>query len=412
MEHGGDIYTEGLLKGRKLLDFSSNINPLGVPLSFKENIEKALKDVEKYPDVEYRQLKNSIKEYINFSLNYFYPMTTCSNTPTSSSGSKEQLRPWITISKYQGKSKTPSDAKNSVYIEEEKISSSMEDTNIVLGNGAAEIIDLVISCFKSICIVVPSFIEYEKNAAKWNCQIIHSHLKENMEYDYKDIRQKITKSEALIIGNPNNPNGGVIDKEKFKEILDYCEENHKTIIIDEAFVEFTGKRGCSFLREAQKYKCVFLIRALTKFFALPGIRMGYGLCKNESLIKSIKSKQNPWNINSFAETAAENVFKDKKYIEDSISWIEKERKFMLDELKEIPLFEKVYDSYSNFVLCKMKYEDCQKLYDRCLKEDVLIRRCNNFKKLDSKFIRLAVKDRWRNERILQVLKKISKDVTT
>ncbi len=368
MEHGGDIYTEGLLKGRKLLDFSSNINPLGLPLSFKENVEKALKNVEKYPDVEYRQLKNSIKEYIKFSLNYFY-------------------------------------------IEEEKASSSMEDANIVLGNGAAEIIDLVISLFKSICVVVPSFIEYEKNAVKWNCQIIHSHLKENMEYDYEDIRQKITKAEALIIGNPNNPNGGVIDKDKFKEILNYCEENNKTIIIDEAFVEFTGKRGCSFLRESQKYKCIFLIRALTKFFALPGIRMGYGLCKNENLIKIIKSKQNPWNINSFAEIAAESVLKDKKYIEDSLCWIEKERKFMLDELKEIPLFEKVYDSYSNFVLCKIKYEDCEKLYDKCLKEDVLIRKCSNFKGLNNKFIRLAVKDGWRNERILQVLKEISKAIT-
>ncbi|MEY8000258.1 histidinol-phosphate transaminase [Clostridium sp. Mt-5] len=363
MEHGGDIYTEGLLKGRELLDFSSNINPLGVPDSFKRNIEESLKAVEKYPDMEYRELKWNIKQYLNFSKDYF--------------GNHE----------YNKKS-------------------TLEDRDIVLGNGAAEIIDLAISCFKSICIVVPSFIEYEKDAAKWNCNISYSNLTENMDYDYEDIKLKLKCAEALILGNPNNPNGGVINKDKFREIINWCSKNHKTIIIDEAFVEFTGKSGCSFLEEMEQCKCIFIVRALTKFFALPGIRMGYGLCKDEKLMDMIRARQNPWNINCFAETAAKYVLGDRHYMDSSLKWIENERKFMLENLNKIPIIKRVYHTYGNFVLCEIQNMNCQDLYELCLKKGILIRKCSNFKGLDDKFIRVAIKDRDKNRKILNVLKKL------
>lgn len=191
MEHGGDIYTEGILKGREITDFSSNINPLGVPESFKAHIGEAIESAERYPDVKYRKLKKYIVDYLKFSGDYFR-----------------------------------GDSENSWKLR-------IQEDNIVLGNGAAEIIDLVISCFKSICIVVPSFIEYEKSALKWQVNVEYSKLTEDMHYNYEEIASKMQSVEALIIGNPNNPNGEVINKEKFKKILDYCEENNKKIIIDE-----------------------------------------------------------------------------------------------------------------------------------------------------------------------------------
>ena len=363
MEHGGDIYTEGLLKGKELLDFSSNINPLGVPDSFRKNIGEALESVEKYPDAEYRKLKCNIKRYLKFSKNYF--------------GN----------SRYDGEN-------------------VIDDRDIVLGNGAAEIIDLAISCFKSICIVVPSFIEYEKGALKWKCSISYSNLTENMDYDYQDIKSKIKDAEALILGNPNNPNGVIIDKSRFHEIVNFCSENHRTIIIDEAFVEFTGKRNCSFLEEMEQNRCIFVVRALTKFFALPGIRMGYGLCRDRKLMDKIRAKQNPWNINCFAETAGKYVLRDKSYMDSSLEWIENERKFMMDNLSKIHIIEKVYDTFSNFILCRIQGVNCEELYKRCLEKGILIRKCSNFKGLDCRFIRLAIKDRAKNQKLINLLKKI------
>jgi len=349
--HGGDIYTEGVLKGRELIDFSSNINPLGVPKSFKDNIEEALANVTRYPDVKYRELIGQLKEYI-------------ASVPLS-------------------------------------------DENLILGNGAAEVIDLAISSFKNILIAVPSFAEYEEDAVKWNSNIMYSYLSEDMEYDYEDIYSKLNEVDALVIANPNNPSGNVIDKKSFEKIINFCEENNKTIIIDEAFIEFTGRKVQSFIDEVHSYKCLFIIRALTKFFALPGIRFGFGVCRNTELINKLKKRQNPWNINCFAETAAKYVLKDKEYIEKSMKWIEEEKKYLPEMLKTIPFIHKVYNTNSNYVLCKLKGITGEDLYHKCMEQGVVIRRAGNFRGLDDSFVRFAIKDRALNLTLLDALNKIS-----
>lgn len=347
MIHGGDVYTDGLLKNRNLLDFSSNVNPLGVPNLFKDNINEALINVEKYPDIKYRELLSNLSNYVG-----------------------------------------------------------VKDKHIVLGNGAAEIIDLAISCFKSILIVVPSFAEYEISANKWGCHIEYSYLTKNMDFDYDDIKQKIHNQEALIIANPNNPNGRTIDKSKFKEILEICEKEQKFILIDEAFIEFTGDKSRSFVAETLSYKCIIIIRALTKFFGMPGIRFGYGISINEYILEKIREKQNPWNINSFAELAVKYALNDILYIEKSLIWIEQEREVFTSGLKNISFIKKVFSTRANFILCKLNNLTSEKLYDLCLEEGILIRKADNFKGLDNSFIRLAIKDSCSNEKLIEVFKKI------
>jgi len=352
--HGGDVYTEGILKGRELIDFSSNINPLGVPKSFRDNIEEALSMVTRYPDVKYRELIGYLKQYV-IGENSF----------------------------------------------------NLSDNSFLLGNGAAEVIDLAISSFKKLLIVVPSFAEYEEDAEKWGSHIIYSYLNEYMEYDYEDIYSKLSEVEALVIANPNNPSGNIIDKKGFDKIINFCEENNKTIIIDEAFVEFTGAKEQSFIKEVDRYKCLFIIRALTKFFALPGIRLGFGVSKNIELINKLKKRQNPWNINCFAETAAKYVLKDKEYIYSSLKWIEAEKSFLPEMLRKIPFIERVYNTNSNYVLCKLKGITGEELYNLCMEQGVLIRRARNFKGLDDSFVRFAIKDRELNDKLLDVLNSIN-----
>jgi len=348
--HGGDVYTEGILKGRELIDFSSNINPLGVPKSFRDNIEEALSRVTRYPDVKYRELIGYLKQYVM-------------------EGNKFCL----------------------------------SDDCFLLGNGAAEVIDLAISSFKKLLIVVPSFAEYEEDAVKWDCNITYSYLNEHMEYDYEDIYSKLHQVDALVIANPNNPSGNIIDKRSFHKVINFCEENNKTIIIDEAFVEFTGEKEQSFINDIDSYKCLFIIRALTKFFALPGIRLGFGVSKNIELINKLKKRQNPWNINCFAETAAKYVLRDKEYIYNSLKWIEAEKSFLPEMLREIPFIESVYNTNSNYVLCKLKGISGEELYNLCMEQGILIRRARNFKGLDDRFVRFAIKDRELNLKLLEVL---------
>ncbi|MCB2296744.1 pyridoxal phosphate-dependent aminotransferase [Clostridium tagluense] len=360
MIHGGDVYTDGLLQGRELIDYSSNINPLGVPKSFIDNINEAINALTRYPDIQYRNVLKGLKEYIDCPEEYF-----------------------------------------------------------VLGNGAAEIIDLVIACHKSLLIVVPSFVEYEIDAKKWGCNIEYSYLKEDinyndllkneyaqLSYDYKDILNKLQKVEAMVLGNPNNPNGNIIDRGEFQKILEYCESNNKVIIIDEAFIEFTGDPRHSFVDEVKKYKCLFIIRALTKFFAMPGIRFGYGISSNAALIKNIKSKQNPWNINCFAEVAARHVLKDSTYIEKSKEWIRAERPRFLKSLKNIYFIEEVFLTYGNYVLCKLKGLASEGFYKICLEQGFVIRKADNFRGLDKQYVRLAIKDRASNEKLVAMLESL------
>lgn len=351
-EHGGDIYTEGRLKGVKLTDFSSNINFLGVPGSFADNYHKALEDIICYPDIKYREAKFHIKEYL-----------------------KEGIG----------------------------------EENIIIGNGAAEIISLAVRALKKPCIVVPSFSEYESNAENHCEEVIFSYLNEDLSCNYHDILEKLKYCDSLVIANPNNPNGGVIDKGSFGEIMDYCEGHKKRIIIDEAFIEFVKDDRQSFIEQCKSFKCLFIIRALTKFFAMPGIRLGYGVSSDIDFIQSLSRFQIPWNINTFAEIAIKTVLKDREYINTSKAVIEAERQYFSQRLEEFEFIDKVYESQANFLLIKLGEFSGETLYNYCILQDTLIRKCGNFRGLDDRYLRLAVKNREDNNKLLAIFKNFERD---
>lgn len=348
--HGGDIYTEGILKGRNIIDFSSNINPLGVPETFKKNIEEAFKMVERYPDIQYRQLKTNIIRYIK----KYWDVT-------------------------------------------------LENENLILGNGASEIIDLSIKNLKKIVIPAPSFSEYSISCKKWGVAVAYSYLTKDMEYDYEDIKIKLENSDGVIFGNPNNPNGGILNKIKFKEILDICERKQKIIIVDEAFIEF-AEEGTSIIDNLDRYKCLIIIRALTKYFAVPGIRFGYGITFNNEIISCMKENQNPWNINSFAELCVKYSLNDENYIDLSKRWIREEKQYMMNELRGISIINKVYITNCNYILCKLNFITSQKLYEYCLEKGILIRKANNFEGLSDEYVRFAIKNRSLNNILIEVLR--------
>lgn len=370
MKHGGDIYSDGLLKGTKLLDYSSNINPLPISKEFSSHIDEALNNVMLYPDVKYRTLKDNIITYLQASEEYF---------------SKEN----------KGNHK-----KN--YL------ANISRNNILVGNGASEVLDLTISSLKSITIVVPSFVEYEDFSKKHGVKINYAYVNENMEYNYKEILLAIENTEALIIGNPNNPNGCIINFKNFEAILRKCEEQHKLVIIDEAFIEFVLDYDKSLIKYIDKYSSLVIIRAITKFYGMPGIRFGYGITRNKNILEYFQNNQNPWSVNCFAELAVKYALKDKGFIEESKLWIEDERNFMYNALSTIEFIEKVYISYGNYFLCKLKYISSSEFYENMLRRGILIRNCNNYVGLNNSYVRLAIKDRKANEILIEELKDIER----
>lgn len=347
LEHGGDIYSEGKFKGVKLLDFSSNINFLGVPKSFTDNLHKALEDIICYPDLKYREAKQHIKAYLNCGIN---------------------------------------------------------GENIILGNGAAEIINLTVGALKTPCIVVPSFSEYETVARRHSEEVSFSYLNEDFSFNYEDMLQKLKYCDGLVIGNPNNPNGGVINNKLFEKIIFYCEEHKKKIIIDEAFIEFSESGAQSFIHMCSSFKCLFIIRAFTKFFAMPGIRLGYGVSTDTNFLQSLFKKQIPWNINTFAEIAVKTVLKDEAYIKGSKTALKDEREYFVNGLQQLEFIEKTYESHTNFLLLKLRTVTGEELFNYCISKGILIRRCRNFRGLDDSFIRLAVKNRENNNKLLKSFK--------
>jgi threonine-phosphate decarboxylase len=366
LKHGGDIYTEGTLIGKNLLDFSSNVNPINISKVFKDNIGEALEKVPLYPDIKYRELKNNLLNYL-FNSKYYF----------NGSSSKEDCIKSIDIK------------------------------NVIVGNGAAEILDLVISYLKSITIVVPSFVEYDDFSKKHKLSINYSFLNECMEYDYEDILIKLQCTEGLIIANPNNPNGCIINHDKFKKILDYCEVNNKLVIIDEAFIEFILNNDKSIINYIDNYSCIVVVRAITKFFSMAGIRFGYAISRNSELLDFIENNQNPWTVNCFAEIAVKYALFDEEFINKTKNWLTCERDFMKNQLNSIEFIEKVYESNGNYFLCKIKGITSSELSKQLMKKEILIRNCNNYTGLDDSFVRIAIKTRNMNKTIISALVQIN-----
>ncbi|MDO5718674.1 MAG: histidinol-phosphate transaminase [Tissierellia bacterium] len=343
MIHGADIWTYG---DENLIDFSSNINPLGYPEGLREFLFSQFDNVKRYPDIKYRLLKDNLSKYL-------------------------------------------------------KISSK----NIIAGNGAMELIDLIISRYENIIIPYPSFVEYEirANIRKINMNLIppKKDLSLDIERILKEIRRLKDKNGSIIIGNPNNPNGYAIDYSHLTDIHSACMESEVDLILDEAFFEYAELDYDTVeYAESKEFKNIIIIRAATKFFALPGLRLGYSVMQS-GLAKIIEDQMNPWSINSFADSASSYIFKDEDYIKKSISFNRMERNYLISELNKFGIF-RVYDSKSNFILLKMENSN-RKLFEFLLKNNLLIRLCQNFRGLDDRYIRIAVKSRIYNDRLLKLL---------
>ncbi|HLS53416.1 MAG TPA: threonine-phosphate decarboxylase [Tissierellaceae bacterium] len=344
MLHGGDLLTYGRKYKGELLDFSTNINPLGVPKGLYEKLFDEFSKLEIYPDIKYRKLKEAVSKYLGCDFE-----------------------------------------------------------NVLVGNGAVEIIDNFMIDAGRVIIVTPSFAEYELRAKVHKKEVISLPYKADFTVDTERIRQTIRREDLLVLGNPNNPTGLRIEKDTLLEIYKICEEKAAYLLLDEAFYEFGPMDYDSIeLFKADEYKNVGIIRAATKFFALPGIRLGYG-CASIDKVENISKVELPWSINALADKAGQLIFKDKEYIEKSRSYIDRERTLLLKELGKIQGLH-AYPTHTNYILIRLDSWDEEYVFNFFLERGILVRKCSRFENLPSNHIRVAIRSRSMNERLLKVFK--------
>lgn len=335
---------------KDIIDFSSNINPKVIP-GLEKYILEGLLECRSYPDINYTNLRNNISKYINIKSNFIIP-----------------------------------------------------------GNGATEIIYLLMkSIGKRLAILNPTFSEYRRSAKLSGLELIDLNLDNQNQFsiDLQYIKENIEKFDSLFICNPNNPSGKVQD---LTELLNLMVQNNKLLIVDETFMEFVGEEEkYSLVKYIEKHENLFILKAVTKFFGMPGLRLGYGLTSNKKIMEKIYDYKEPWTINSFADTLSNYIFEDKSYIEDSKKYYVQERKYILQELRDIKSIV-VYDTDTNFILIKLNDRRSNEIKVELLRKgNLLIRDASNFIGLDDSYIRVAIKSHEENEILIKHMKNLLGD---
>ena len=355
--HGANVFEIAKDEGiniEDIRDFSSNINPLGPSKKALESLKDNLNLLSTYPDVDYLDLREAISTY-----------------------------------------------------------ASCKREHIVLGLGSTEILRDTIYYFapKTAMILSPCYSEYERELRKISSHIIEYNLEEkndfkiNLDQLINTINEK--NIDFLIFANPNNPTGTILKNSEVERVL---RETSARVLVDETYIEFTDMDVFSSSSLTKIYDNLVVVRGTSKFFALPGIRLGYGLTSNEGLLKFFKDKEVLWQINSVAEICGKVMFSDKAYLDKVYDFIRSRRENFYEELAGIENL-KAYESFGNFILVKiLKGPDARILREKLMKKGLVVRNCESFKKLDKSYFRFCILDDDSNERLIENLKEIYQEV--
>jgi len=290
----------------------------------------------------------------------------------------------------------------------------VDATNIILGNGSIELIYMIaeaFSCGFKAVIPVPSFTEYEKAALRVGGEPIFLKLPDNFALDIENVKKAVTEDTRIVsICNPHSPSGTLYTRETVLDLVDFCRKKDVIVSVDENYIEFTKKsQDTTMIGYVKKYKNLFVIRSVTKFYGMPGIRFGYGLA-TESLIDMLQTVRQPWSINSLASYAVLAAFKDTEFIENTKRTIAKERARFAKMLSEIGGLH-VFPSETNFLLVKIRNSKFTStmLKEQMAKESILIRDCSTFVGLGDSYFRVTVRSSRENSKLVKTLRDILKN---
>lgn len=334
-------------KDKKMLDFSVNINPLGIPKGIREKLIAGIDELVKYPEITGVTAIQKIADDLK-----------------------------------------------------------VLPDNIILGNGAIELIYLFARSMGpgKALIIQPTFNEYERALKLYGWDVVHHVLtaEENFSINREALMTQINneKPHAIFLCNPNNPTGQVYSSTFIREMLE-CSSPEITWFLDESFMDFSEEIGSlSLVKEAKQ--SVFILKSLTKFYALPGLRIGYGVGV-APIIKKMESFKEPWTINTLGLIAATGVYDEKDYAKQTKTYIHGERQRVFAALSQIKTL-KAYPSGADFHLCRLLTGTVAELQNALEKAGMSLRTCEDFMGLDNSYFRIAIKTEADNTKLLTFLK--------
>ena len=353
--HGGNIYDCLLDTKTPILDFSANINPMGLPEQIKQAVINSLTVCAHYPDPYCRELTAALSDHYHINREH-----------------------------------------------------------IICGNGAADLITrfALAQKPKNALLLAPTFSEYEHALTLVDCTITYLNLQAETDFSlttelfYEEMLSALTPNlDVLFLCNPNNPTGQVIPTNLLKKILNVCKQYHITLFLDECFLPFvTDNSTQSLLPECAAYSNLFLLRAFTKQYAMAGIRLGFGVCSNKILLQQMFHCGQPWSVSIPAQHAGIAALQCNDYWAQSLTLIDTERAFLIQELKKRNM--NIIPSKANYILFYSSIPLEQKLKEY----NILIRNCENYRGLTKGYYRIAVRTHNENAILLHAIDRILQEV--
>ena len=348
--HGGNVYEAGQLG--TWLDFSANINPLGMSARVKQVIGQHIEALVHYPDPAGGALKEALSAYYQ--------------VPTQ---------------------------------------------NLVLGNGAAELLYVFFHCVRPhrVLLPVPSFSEYERAARASGADILYQFLRpeDDFAWNGEQLQQRLPEADCVVLANPNNPTGNLYRAEIIRDFLEAAAVHGVWVIVDESFLDFRmdRERYTAALLAVQQPQ-LLVLQSLTKFYAIPGLRLGFGI-SSVDMVNRMELSKDPWNVNLLAQQAGGAALRDKEYQQRTRQFVRQEALLLAKQLRELPGI-RVYEPTVNFILLAIHQtgRSAPDLVRELRRQEILVRDCSNYPGLDDGYIRIAVRQRDDNERLLAAMRRI------
>jgi len=355
--HGGNLAWAAAIAGcppESILDFSASISPLGPPKSAIAAIQAHLGSLSCYPDPEYRELRAAL-------------------------GQVHALPPeWI-----------------------------------LPGNGSAELLSWAgwdLAKLAATCLVTPAFGDYWRALKAFNakvhlCPLFLDQSREGISTPHSLLPSYSLSSSdcGLLLNNPHNPTGFLFSRETILPAL----EQFALVVVDEAFMDFLPpNQEQSLIPMVQKYPNLVILRSLTKFYSLPGLRIGYAIAHPDRL-QRWQQWRDPWPVNTLAAAAAIAVVQDTEFQQQTWEWLPPTRLALFQALAQVPSLQP-YPSAANFLLVQSQ-QPSSKVQQRLLeRHQILIRDCLSFPELGDRYFRCCVRSKSENQRLVQAIGEIDR----
>lgn len=331
--------------------YDANENPLGAPESAINAIRETATEIARYPEVYYGNLKKALSEY-----------------------------------------------------------TGADESHILMGNGSSDLLRLYASLVspKKALLPVPCFTEYENVLNIFGCDIDYFELEEENDFriDVEKLSGRLAGGyDILILGNPSNPSSQLLTIDELRSIAQACIENNTFLIIDEMYIEFVENyKSYTAIELAKEFDNIAVLRSVSKYFAVPGLRFAYSITTNDTFIQINEMTSVANNISLVTAAACTEMLKDHSYISRTNSTIHTERNLIVSAMSTCKSL-KLYKPYANFVLCKILKDDvdASEIAYACNTKGLVIRNCSNIRGLDGKYFRICFMNPRQNDLLVNTI---------